>query len=130
MVAVRRTGQVICSGTELSEGGKGARFLVEIDGRTLAAFAIRYKGRVCAFVNQCAHRGVELDWSEGDFFDREGDFLICATHGARYFPDTGACAGGACTGKGLTPVTVREQDGEVVMSAENTRLVGAKTQLT
>lgn len=130
MAALRRPGQAICSAAALREGGsKGTRFLVEINGKTVPAFAIRHKARVYAFLNQCAHRGVELDWSERDFFDLEGDFLICATHGARYFPDTGVCAGGPCTGRGLIPIVVCEQDGQVFLRAEDACLVEAKPQL-
>lgn len=120
------TEQVICVSAVLEEHGKGARFNVEIDDRILPAFAIRYEGKVYAFVNRCAHQGVELDWSTGNFFDLDGDFLICATHGARYHPETGACAGGPCTGSELVPLGVLEQEEKVCLVAEGARLVKGK----
>ena len=49
-----------------------------------AAFAVRFRGRVRAFLNRCGHLPVELDWEEGRFFDASGLYLICATHGALY----------------------------------------------
>jgi nitrite reductase/ring-hydroxylating ferredoxin subunit len=54
----------------------------------------------------------------GQFFDSEGLYLVCATHGAAYAPDTGACAGGPCNGRGLQPVAVEEHDGYVFLKAD------------
>jgi nitrite reductase/ring-hydroxylating ferredoxin subunit len=125
-VALNR--DVICDSARLREGGQGVRFTVELAGSTVPAFAIRYGGRVYAFVNRCAHRGVELDWKEGYFFDRDGDFLICATHGARYVPGSGSCAGGPCAGGRLTALAVAEEGEVVRLVAENARLVEALKQ--
>lgn len=112
----------ICESGRLREGADGVRFRVELGGQVLAAFAVRYRGRVYAFVNQCAHRGLELDWREGHFFDADGAFLVCATHGARYHPASGACAGGPCAANGLRALAVREDDDAVWLVADNARL--------
>ena len=114
---------VICSSAELTDGGQGVRFRVRLDGQTLAAFAIRYCGRVYAYLNQCAHQGIELDWKEGYFFDMERRFLICATHGALYHPHTGRCAGGPCRGRALVPLAVAEKNNVVLLQAHEVRLV-------
>lgn len=107
---------VICQVRDLSDGGRGVRFRVRRDGETVPAFVIRYRGKVHAYLNRCAHQQVELDWSPGDFFDTEKRYLMCATHGASYEPDSGACAGGRCRGEGgLTPLTVREDEGRIVL---------------
>ncbi len=115
--------RVICSSEALKNGGTGARFSIELDGEILPAFVIRYQNRVYAFINQCAHQGVELDWKEGHFFDGDGHFLICATHGAHYHPDSGACAGGPCVGDGLMALAVVEQDGKIQLVDDGARLV-------
>ncbi len=47
------------------------------------------------------------------FLDDESLYLTCSTHGAIYDPESGRCAGGPCTGKGLEPVPVSERDGAV-----------------
>ena len=39
-------------------------------------------------------------------------WLLCATHGAAYAPDTGACAGGPCRG-GLVKIDLSEHGGVV-----------------
>ena len=106
---------VVCPSAALVDGGDGVRFEVRRGAAPQAAFAIRHGGRVHAYLNRCAHQGVELDWQAGRFFDAEGMVLICSTHGALYDPETGACLGGPCHGAGLVPVAVDEVDGEVVL---------------
>lgn len=113
MSAVVRPGGVVCASAAVPERGPGVRFLVEREGRLRPAFAIRHEGRVRAFLNECAHRGVELDWNPGEFFDRFGEALICATHGARYHPASGACLDGPCRGAALARVDLREENGEI-----------------
>lgn len=107
--------QTICTGDVLANSGLGVRFLVTIDGVTTSAFAVRYRDRVNAYLNRCAHKLVELDWEEGRFFDLEGEYLVCATHGARYKPENGVCMSGPCPGAMLAPLEVIEKDGEVFL---------------
>ncbi|MCE4061926.1 Rieske 2Fe-2S domain-containing protein [Pandoraea sputorum] len=102
----------ICPGNALEDGGLGVRFEVLVGGRPTPAFVIRYDGRVYGYLNQCAHVPMELDWSEGQFFETGGSYLMCATHGATYEPDTGLCVGGPCRGGALQPVRVEEQPAE------------------
>jgi nitrite reductase/ring-hydroxylating ferredoxin subunit len=112
--------QLICRSDEVIDGGKGVRFTVPAKvspGGTAPAeapaFVIRHNGLVRAYLNRCGHVPVELDWQPGEFFDFSGQYLICATHGALYGPESGRCMGGRCAGKGLTPVPVVEKDGSI-----------------
>lgn len=107
--------RVICMSSALEEAGDGVRFEVERFGETLPAFVIRFDGRVYAYINACAHVPVELDWMEGDFFDGDQRYLVCATHGARYEPTTGYCVAGPCSGARLRPLKVVERDGSVIL---------------
>jgi nitrite reductase/ring-hydroxylating ferredoxin subunit len=113
----------LCASSALPDGGEGLRFELERDGKRQPAFAIRFHGRVYAYLNLCAHRGVELDWDAGKFFDITRHYLICATHGALYDPPTGRCVRGPCVGLGLVPVEVKEADGQVWLSGESGILV-------
>jgi len=104
---------LICDASVLIDGGKGIRFPVTAGGEDASGFAVRYKGRVHAYLNRCAHVSIELDWNEGDFFESSGSYLMCSTHGAMYVPDTGRCAGGPCRGGRLRPIMVTERDNQV-----------------
>ena len=56
---------------------------------------------------------MELDWTEGEFFESSGLYLMCATHGALYEPDTGNCAGGPCRGGRLHTIRVIERESQI-----------------
>jgi nitrite reductase/ring-hydroxylating ferredoxin subunit len=107
--------RLICASAALTDGGRGARFTLERHGATAAAFVVRYDGRVHAYLNRCAHIPLELDWLEGEFFDKFGLYLICSTHGATYEPATGYCIMGPCKGQHLTALKVAERDGNVYL---------------
>ena len=108
--------RLIAASDQVVERGKGVRFAVDADsGDWLPAFAVRYRGAVYAYVNRCAHVSLELDWNEGEFFDISGLYLLCATHGAAYYPDSGKCALGPCNGGGLQPLATIEHDGNIFL---------------
>jgi nitrite reductase/ring-hydroxylating ferredoxin subunit len=103
----------ICPSEALADGGLGVRFPVSMRGRDDTGFVVRYRGAVHGYLNRCAHAAIELDWDKGQFFERSGLYLMCATHGAVYDPENGKCAGGPCRGAGLRPLVVIEEDGQV-----------------
>jgi nitrite reductase/ring-hydroxylating ferredoxin subunit len=103
----------ICRSGELIDGGRAVRFRVRRRGELAPAFVIRFEGAAHAYLNRCSHRSLELDWIEGEIFDAFGRHLLCATHGARYAPATGACVDGPCHGAGLVKLAVVELDGAV-----------------
>ena len=110
-MAVRE--RLICASTELVDGGDGVRFQVTRQGGSLPAFVVRWRARPFAYINECQHQSTELDWNAGDFFDESKLYLMCATHGALYEPDSGFCVAGPCQGARLAPVEICERDGGV-----------------
>ncbi len=106
-------GNPICESSALVDGGTGVRCTWVLAGQPLPAFVVRHGGTVFVYLNRCAHRGVELDWEHGRFFDLAGRWLMCATHGALYDPASGSCVGGPCRGARLVAVPVTESDGKV-----------------
>ena len=105
--------RLICPSARLRDSGKGVRFEVEYFGEPAPAFVVRYKGRVHAYLNRCAHVAMELDWQEGVFFDFAGRDLLCSTHGATYDTASGRCVGGPCNGSPLVKLRVEERDGMI-----------------
>lgn len=108
----------LCNSAELIDGGRAVAFDVQLAGQVCRAFAIRYQGAVHAYLNRCSHVAMEMDYQEGRFFDDSGEWLLCATHGAAYRPDTGDCAGGPCRG-GLVKIVLLEQAGMVYWCSDD-----------
>ncbi|MFZ9297181.1 MAG: Rieske (2Fe-2S) protein [Hylemonella sp.] len=102
----------LCNSAELQDSGLAVPFDVVYQGLTCRAFAVRYEGKVHAYLNRCTHVAMEMDYQPNRFFDASGRWLICATHGALYGPDTGACSGGPCRNN-LVKIAVTECDGVV-----------------
>ena len=118
MVAANKR-PVICRSLELIERGRGVRFVVRRRGEVTPAFAVRFHGIAHAYLNRCAHRSLELDWVSGEFFNAFGEHLLCATHGARYIPASGACVGGPCHGAGLVKLPLVEKNGQILLESGN-----------
>ena len=102
----------VCNSADLVNSGEAVAFDVIYCARNCRAFAIRYQGQVHAYLNRCAHVPMEMDYQSNRFFDSTGHWLMCATHGAMYQPQTGACRAGPCRG-GLIKIELSELDGVV-----------------
>jgi nitrite reductase/ring-hydroxylating ferredoxin subunit len=103
-----------CAASSVSPG-RSVRFRLERDGRVLDGFLVHYHGGYHAYVNRCAHVGTPLDLWPNEFFTEDGRFLICATHGALYEPDSGRCTAGPCLGAALARLPLRREGDELVV---------------
>lgn len=103
----------LCASDALAESGRAVVFDVVLWGRPARAFALRFEGRVVAYLNRCAHVPAEMDWMPGEFLDADRQFILCSIHGAAYEPTTGRCIGGPCGRDRLMRVDVLERDGRV-----------------
>ena len=106
------TSQPLCASSVLVDGGRAVLFDVRFEDHPCRAFAIRHQGVAHAYLNRCGHVPMEMDYVEGQFFDASGQWLMCATHGATYAPETGRCVAGPCR-RGLIKIAVSEAAGEV-----------------
>ena len=107
----------LCGSGDLQEAHLAVPCDLRYAGQTCRAFAIRFQGVAHAYLNRCTHVAMEMDWQPDRFFDDSGQWLLCASHGAAYAPDSGACAGGPCKG-GLIKIPLVERDGVVYWRAE------------
>jgi nitrite reductase/ring-hydroxylating ferredoxin subunit len=87
---------------------------IDVSGARVALIVTRRGERIAAFRNRCAHADYPLQRADGRILMQEGRFIVCATHGASYTLEDGACAGGPCNGKALERIAIRIQDGVVV----------------
>jgi nitrite reductase/ring-hydroxylating ferredoxin subunit len=93
--------------------GRTAAFSLARGGKALKGFVVNHDGAYHAYVNRCPHAGTPLDWWPNEFLTEDGRYLICATHGAVFAPDTGVCIGGPCPGARLVRLCV-ERAGDVL----------------
>jgi len=103
----------LCASHELAERGRAWVFDVTQYRQPARAFALRFDGRVVAYLNRCVHVPSEMDWRPGEFLDGDKRYILCATHGAAYEPGNGRCVGGPCGRGRLTAIEVAERDGQV-----------------
>lgn len=105
--------QWLCASADLKERDLAVSFDLRFYRRPARGFALRIDGQVVAYVNQCAHVPVQMQWQEGQFLDHDRRWIICAMHGATYDPRSGDCLAGPCAGGRLRSVALEERDGQV-----------------
>jgi nitrite reductase/ring-hydroxylating ferredoxin subunit len=109
----RGDAQALCTADELAERGSAVGFDVMLWRQPARAFALRFDGRVVAYINRCAHVPTEMDWQAGEFLDADKRHIVCSIHGATYQASSGRCIGGPCGRGRLMAVDVDERDGQV-----------------
>ena len=90
-----------------------ARGPSRFDVERLELLVARRGERLFGYENRCPHRGTTLDWAPDRFMTDDSTHLQCATHGARFRVEDGACVYGPCVGQALTPLVIECVDGEV-----------------
>jgi nitrite reductase/ring-hydroxylating ferredoxin subunit len=104
----------LCRADEIAEGkGRGFRFGAGTE--QIAVFVIRHAGLLRGYANSCPHIGTPLDWTADRFFDRDGQHLLCGTHGALFRPADGFCVRGPCAGRSLAAAPLAVADGELYL---------------
>lgn len=106
--------QSVCAAADL-QPGRFIEFRLSVkarepEGMPLTGFLFLDEGQARAYLNQCPHLGIELNWMPGRFMDSDNLFLQCSTHGALFKTGDGECIAGPCQGDALTALEVREQD--------------------
>jgi nitrite reductase/ring-hydroxylating ferredoxin subunit len=96
--------------------GQTAKFRLACGARTVEGFIVNHGGRYAAYVNVCAHAGTPLDLWPNEFYTEDSRWLICATHGAIYDPESGLCVEGPCRDARLKPLPVTRAGDELIVS--------------
>ncbi len=113
-----KTNKIICNSDQIEPGGTGFKFNLISGSQQVPAFLIRFNGTVYGYLNRCAHLMLELDWDDAEYFDADGEYLICSNHGALFEPHTGLCVNGPCYGSSLAQISVSELDNAIVLDDE------------
>ena len=102
----------LCSVSEIADPGAVEFSWGESDW-PLSLFVVRRGDDVRAYVNRCPHAGHELNLMPNDFLTREGDLIMCRSHGAQFRIDDGLCLAGPCPGESLQSIEIEVLDGVV-----------------
>lgn len=115
-----RTGTKLCKPEEVVIG-EAKTFTFGKKPKSFEIFLIRFapsstiKNKNCmnihAYINNCPHRNLPLDWSPGKFFDPTKEFIQCSSHGALFRLNDGLCIKGPCIGNNLSKVDLFLQEG-------------------
>lgn len=106
-------GRVVARRGEVPEGST-KKFVLDCDGREIEGFVVNHGGAYHAFVNQCRHVPMTMDWVENRFLTEDRCFVQCATHGALFEPATGLCVEGPPAGKSLYRIPLEWRNDELV----------------
>ena len=91
--------------------GRPGFFTFERDQESLTGFVVLHEGVYNAYVNRCPHVPYSLDFGDEEVMDKDGQFILCQTHGARFLPESGACFWGPPMGFSLERFPCREDGG-------------------
>ncbi len=109
-------GALLCALDEIPDpGAKG--FVFRQGEAMFMGFVVRRNGAVRGFIDRCPHIGTPLAAMADHYLTREGDLIVCSTHGALFRPEDGACLAGPCEGRALWPWPVAVKGGEVRTAA-------------
>ena len=104
----------LCRLDEIPDGA--ARGFELGDGtERLYVFVLRRGERLFAYRNECPHAGSPLDLMPDQFLAADRRHFLCHTHGALFRIEDGMCVSGPCLGRGLTPVAVSVENGELLL---------------
>jgi nitrite reductase/ring-hydroxylating ferredoxin subunit len=102
----------LCNLSALDDPGAQG-FVFEADGAAFRGFVVRRGDAVTGFIDSCPHVGAPLALTPTAYLTRNGDHVICASHGALFRPDDGLCIAGPCVGRSLRPWPVALDEGWV-----------------
>jgi nitrite reductase/ring-hydroxylating ferredoxin subunit len=111
------TARVLCSLAELDATGSRG-FSVGAGDWPLRGFIVKTSKGVAAYVNYCPHAGHPLNFRPDRFLTPDRALIICASHGALFTRDDGACIAGPCMGQALTRIPVEVVENFVMLAPD------------
>jgi nitrite reductase/ring-hydroxylating ferredoxin subunit len=115
----------LCKFSELDDPGSRA-FSVGEGHWPLRGFVVRRGLEVFAYVNRCPHAGHPLNMRPHQFLAPDQSVILCNSHGAQFEIATGYCVAGPCAGRALRKISVRVENGNVVLDEDYEEVTGDK----
>lgn len=95
--------------------GQTQVFSFKRKGYAVEGFVLHHDSVWSAFLNQCQHWPIPLDYGDGDFFDKGLNRIRCKSHGATYLPDSGECDAGPCQRAKLVQYLVQIEGDDLII---------------
>ncbi len=94
--------------------GAARNFVLQIGEARFHGFVVRRGGAVFGYVDRCPHAGLPLAHVLDQYLTPDASLIACSWHDALFTVEDGACVGGPCVGRSLTPWPVALREGRVV----------------
>lgn len=102
--------QAICKSAQINNNqSKG----FNLNGKLF--FIVRKDGQLYGYENHCPHLGIQLEMVPDQFLENTHSLIQCSMHGALFQIEDGLCISGPCFDQKLTPVSIKEQGGEIFL---------------
>ncbi len=112
-------GALLCHVDELDDPGSRAFTLVFEDGHALDIFLVHARGLFRAYVNDCPHQRLPLNWQTDRFLTHDRQRILCVMHAATFAIETGeALSGPMPLSCALTPVPIRRDGRRILLARE------------
>ena len=108
-------GTFLCRLEDIPNPG-GREFIFGDPPTPFEMFVVRKGAEAWGYFNSCPHAGSPLNWTPENFLDSSKTLIQCATHGAQFKMENGACVSGPCPGSRLTPIPVVVRDGKILIA--------------
>lgn len=111
---ILRPGDVMCRVEDLTDPPSRAFTLQFDDGEEIEIFAVRKGDEVFAYINDCPHQLLPLNWKDDVFLTLDQSRILCVMHGATFRIETGEVLSGPMAATcALTAVPIIVAGGEV-----------------
>jgi nitrite reductase/ring-hydroxylating ferredoxin subunit len=81
----------------------------------ISFMVIKKQNHFYCYLNICPHAGHPLNLSDHQFLSKEGDSILCRSHGARFKVRSGECFFGPCVGSALGQLKVKVDAGNLLV---------------
>jgi nitrite reductase/ring-hydroxylating ferredoxin subunit len=108
-------GTRLCALADIADPGARG-FMFRSGDALFLGFVVRKAGALIGYIDRCPHTGLPLAPMPDRYLTREGDLILCGSHGALFRIGDGLCVAGPCPGRTLWPWPVRVE-GDAVVTA-------------
>ena len=103
---------LLCSVDEIPENGSKS-FQILQGYQEISIFITKRNKRLFTYKNHCPHTGAPLNWQPDTFMDRDGEYIQCSIHGAKFEVETGLCVWGPCATSHLIEIATTVENGNI-----------------